>query len=419
MERIVVRGGVPLKGEVRVSGSKNSSLALIAATLLCEGESVIRGVPRVRDVFAMLELLRALGASADFDPADPSCVRICSDDLHTTRTPYELTQKLRGSIMVLGPLLARFGFACVSLPGGCAIGPRPIDLHLKGFEQLGAKVTILPDRIETMASPLIGRTIRFESKTVCGTQNVMMAATRAFGVTVIENAAREPEVKEVAAALTKMGADVRGAGSDKIVVRGVSALRPMNHDVEGDRIEAGTLLCAGLITGGDVVVTGIEPSLLDSMLPALRATGANIERGNGRIRATAIGRPEPVALTTGPYPGFPTDMQPQVMALASIGLGASRLTEAVFEDRLMHVPELVRMGADIRVNGRVARVLGVDELQGTDVVATDLRACAALILAGLAARGETSVSRTDHLDRGYEEIERKLEALGADVRREG
>jgi UDP-N-acetylglucosamine 1-carboxyvinyltransferase len=326
---------------------------------------------------------------------------------------------MRASFLVLGPLLARFGRARVSEPGGCAIGVRPVDQHMKGLRSLGAKLTLDHGYVEATCARLAGGRVSFDVNTVNGTQNVMMAACLAEGETVIENAAREPEVVELAEVLMKMGADVRGAGSDHILIQGVDALRGVRHEVAGDRIEAGTLLAAVLTTGGDVRITGVDPANLDSTLDKLREGGGVIESDATSIRLRATERPQPLSVTTAPFPGFPTDMQAQLMAVLCVSEGASVVTERVFENRFMHVPELQRMGADITLSGRSAHVRGVARLSGAQVMATDLRASAGLVVAALAAEGDTVINRVYHIDRGYERIEEKLRHLGAEIRREG
>jgi UDP-N-acetylglucosamine 1-carboxyvinyltransferase len=419
VDRFVVTGGVRLAGEVAVSGSKNSSLALMAAALLADGETVLRGVPDLRDVDAMLELLRALGAGARRDPDDPRSVRIDARTVSNLVAPYDIVRKMRASFLVLGPLLARFGSARVSEPGGCAIGVRPIDQHLKGLEALGAKIRLDHGYVEAAGAPLVGSRIAFDVSTVNGTQNVMMAAALARGETVLENAAREPEVTELAEVLGRMGADIRGAGGDRIVVRGVSSLRGVQHRVSGDRIEAGTLAAAALVTRGDVRITGIDPGILESTLVKLRETGAEIAVEPDAIRVAGERAPRPIHVVTAPFPGYPTDMQAQIMALLCVAEGSSVVTERVFENRFMHVPELQRLGADITLSGRSAHIRGVPALMGAPVMATDLRASAGLLVAALAAEGDTVVNRVYHIDRGYERIEEKLRSLGAVVRREG
>ena len=419
MDQIVVRGEAQLEGEVRVSGSKNSTLALMAAALLGRGETRLRNVPRVRDVDHMIDILRALGANAEWDHEEDSMLRIDPETIATPEAPYDLVRKMRASFMVLGPLVARFGCGRVSEPGGCAIGVRPIDQHLKGLEALGAKIRLDHGTIEAFGARLCGTQIRFDTVTVNGTQNVMMAATLADGETILDNAAREPEVVELADVLNRMGARIYGAGSDRLVVRGVSDLRGVTHDVSGDRIEAGTLLTAAMITRGNVKVRGIDPIFMDSMLEKLRETGAQIELKGDGVAVHAHEHAGPIRVVTAPYPGFPTDMQAQLMAVLCIGESSSVVTETVFENRFMHVPELVRMGADIALDGRSAHIRGQPALAAAPVMATDLRASACLIVAALAAKGETVVSRVYHIDRGYERLEQKLQSLGADIRREG
>jgi UDP-N-acetylglucosamine 1-carboxyvinyltransferase len=417
MDRIVVRGNGPLRGAVEVSGSKNAALALMASALLAPAESQLTNVPRLRDVNAMLELLTALGARAEW--TGPHEVVIDASSVGELEAPYELVRKMRASFLVLGPLLARFGSARVSEPGGCAIGVRPVDQHLKGFEALGSKLRLDHGYVEATATRLRGASIAIDLNTVNGTQNVMMAACLAEGETVLENAAREPEVVELAEMLLRMGADLSGAGSDRIVIRGVESLRGVRHRVSGDRIEAGTLLAAGLATRGEVSVEGVDPAFLESTLEKLRACGATIETSPTGVRLASEGPIKAVRVVTAPFPGFPTDMQAQLMAVLTLAQGSSVVTERVFENRFMHVPELQRMGADIALSGRSAHVTGVRQLMGAPVMATDLRASAGLIVAGLAAEGDTVVSRVYHIDRGYERIEEKLRGLGADIRREG
>ncbi len=418
MDRIVVHGGARLCGEVAVSGSKNSTLALMAAALLADGETLLRRVPRLRNVDAMLELLRALGAGADWDAVDPHAVRIDARRVTNLVAPYDIVRKMRASFMVLGPLLARFGSARVSEPGGCAIGVRPIDQHLKGLEALGAKIRLDHGYVEAAGAPLVGARIAFDVSTVNGTQNVMMAATLARGETLIENAAREPEVTELADVLNRMGAEIRGAGGDRIVVRGVSSLRGIQHTVSADRIEAGTLVAAALITRGNVRITGVDPGSLESTLEKLRETGAEITVEGDALVVVCDRPPRGIHVVTAPFPGYPTDMQAQIMALLCVAEGSSVVTERVFENRFMHVPELQRLGADITLSGRSAHIRGVPRLMGAPVMATDLRASAGLLVAALAAEGDTVVNRVYHIDRGYERIEEKLRSLGALVRRE-
>jgi len=417
VDRIVVQGGARLEGTIAVSGSKNSTLALMACALLAEGESVLHNVPRVRDVDTMLQILGSLGARARWDEKDAHTLRIAGR-VTKPEAPYDLVRKMRASFLVLGPLVARFGAGRVSEPGGCAIGVRPVDQHLKGLEALGARVRLDHGYVEATSDGLQGARVVFDLNTVNGTQNVLMAATLAQGESVLENAAREPEVSELARALVAMGAQIHGAGTDRIVVRGVPRLRGISHWVAGDRIEAGTLLAAGAITRGDVTVEGIDPESLETTLEKLRETGAFVEVESGRVRVRAEAAPRAIRVVTAPYPGLATDMQAQLMALLTLAEGSSVVTETVFENRFMHVPELQRMGADIALDGRSAHVRGVASLSGAPVMATDLRASAGLIVAALAAEGDTTVSRVYHIDRGYERIEEKLRSLGAEIRRE-
>ena len=419
MDRIVVRGRGMLRGEVAASGSKNSTLALMAGALLARGETVLTNVPRLRDVGAMLEILRALGARAEWDVDDEHTVRIDASTIRNPEAPYDLVRKMRASFLVLGPLLARYGTARVSEPGGCAIGVRPVDQHLKGLRALGAKLTLDHGYVEATAARLIGGRVTFDLNTVNGTQNVMMAACLAEGETVIENAAREPEVVELAHVLQKMGAEIHGAGSDRIVVQGVATLRGVRHQVAGDRIEAGTLLAAAVTTGGEIRVVGVDPADMQATLDKLAECGAEIATDSSSVHLRMTHPPRPLQVTTAPFPGFPTDMQAQLLAALCVAQGASVVTERVFENRFMHVPELQRMGADITLSGRAAHVRGKASLSGAQVMATDLRASAGLVVAALAAEGETIINRVYHIDRGYERIEEKLRRLGADIRREG
>ncbi len=419
MDRIVVRGGAPLRGSVAASGSKNATLALMAAALLSEESSVLRNVPRVRDVDTMLDILGALGVDAAWDPWDEHTVRIEPGKITNPEAPYELVRKMRASFLVLGPLVARCGSARVSEPGGCAIGVRPVEQHMRGLESLGAKVRLDHGYVEARAPRLEGAHHRFDFVTVNGTQNVMMAACLAHGRSVIENAAREPEVVELAEALLSMGAHVEGAGSDRIEIEGVDSLGAMERSAWGDRIEAGTLLAAATITGGEVRVTGIHSAHMGATLEKLEACGAELEVDAHEVTLRGPDRPRALRVATAPYPGFATDMQAQLMAVLALAEGPSVVTETVFENRFMHVPELRRMGADIELDGRSARIRGVARLSGAPVMATDLRASASLIVAALAAEEESVVSRVYHIDRGYERIEEKLRQLGAEIRREG
>jgi UDP-N-acetylglucosamine 1-carboxyvinyltransferase len=386
----------------------------MASLLLTTGETRLHNVPRVRDVMTFGQILQALGAQVHAD--GPELV-IDTSGIDRFEAPYALVKTMRASFLVLGPLLARYGQARVSLPGGCAIGPRPVNLHLKGLQALGAHLQLTQGYVHARADQLHGATIAFPSPTVTGTEHIMMAAVLAEGTSVIENAACEPEVVNLAEALTRMGAHVTGAGSSRIVIEGVPRLAPAEHDIIPDRIEAGTFLVAGAITGGDVTIDHCQPEHLTALLDHLRATGASVERGDDWAQVIGIARARPIDLVTAPYPGFPTDMQAQMMALLSRAEGRSVIAETVFENRYMHAAELCRMGADIQLEGAEAIVAGVPQLHGAPVMATDLRASASLILAGLAAKGLTTVSRVYHLDRGYEQIEVKLAALGAKIRR--
>ncbi|MBI4400789.1 MAG: UDP-N-acetylglucosamine 1-carboxyvinyltransferase [Nitrospirae bacterium] len=414
MDRIVITGGNPLRGTVRVSGAKNAALPILASTILGGGECVITNLPRVVDVVTMVKLLGLLGVAVK---AEGSRAAISAETVRSTEAPYELVKTMRASVLVLGPLVSRWGEAAVSLPGGCAIGTRPVNLHLAGLAKLGAEVTIEHGYIRAKAKRLRGARIYLDTPTVTGTENLMMAACLAEGTTVIENAAREPEVVDLAAFLIKRGARITGAGSDLITVEGVPALRGADHEVIPDRIEAGTFLAAGAITGGDVCVEGCLPNHMEAVSMKLREAGFDVTEGKESIRLKASRRPKGVDMKTFAYPGFPTDMQAQMMALMCVAEGTSVITETVFESRFIHVPELRRMGADIKVEGSHAVVNGTEKITGAPVMASDLRASAGLIVAGLAAEGETEVSRVYHLDRGYERIEEKLGGLGAVIRR--
>jgi UDP-N-acetylglucosamine 1-carboxyvinyltransferase len=386
----------------------------MASLLLTKGETCLRNVPRVHDVVTFGQVLQSLGAKIRMD--GPELV-IDTTHIDCFEAPYDLVKMMRASFLVLGPLLARYGQARVSLPGGCAIGARPVNLHLRGLEALGAQLELTQGYVNAHADQLQAATIAFPTPTVTGTENIMMAAVLAKGTTVIDNAACEPEVVDLADALTRMGARVVGAGSPRIVITGVPGLAPAVHDIIPDRIEGGTFLVAGAITGGDVTVDGCQPEHLAALLEHLRATGAGVKVGGDWVRATGVVRAEPIDIVTAPYPSFPTDMQAQMMALLTRARGRSVISETVFENRYLHAAELRRMGAEIRLEGADAIVTGVPQLHGAPVMATDLRAGASLILAGLAAKGITTVSRVYHLDRGYEQIEVKLAALGAKIRR--
>lgn len=414
MDRIVITGGVRLQGKVRVSGAKNAALPILASTILSGGECLLANVPRVVDVRTLARLLQMLGVSIRFEG---NRMAINAEVLHSTEAPYDLVRTMRASVLVLGPLLARCGEAIVSLPGGCAIGMRPVNLHLNGLAKLGAEVAIEHGYIKAKAGRLRGASIYLDLPTVTGTENLMMAASLAEGTTVIENAAKEPEIVDLAAFLIKRGAKIAGAGSDRITIEGVRELQGADHEVIPDRIEAGTYLVAGAITGGDVYVDGCIPEHLEAVVMKLREAGVEVIEGKESVRVKVNGKLRGVNITTFAYPGFPTDMQAQMMALMSLATGTSVITETVFESRYIHVPELRRMGADITVEGSHAVVKGVERLTGAPVMASDLRASAGLVLAGLAADGRTEVSRVYHLDRGYERIEAKLRELGADISR--
>ena len=414
MDYIEIEGGVQLHGHVRVSGAKNAALPIMASLLLTTGETRLRNLPRVRDVITFGQVLQALGANLRTD--GPELV-VDTTAIDRFEAPYDLVKTMRASFLVMGPLLARYGQARVSLPGGCAIGARPVNLHLNGLQALGARLELTQGYVRARADQLHGATIAFPTPTVTGTENIMMAAVLAKGTTVIENAACEPEVVNLAEALTQMGARVAGAGSSRLVIEGVPRLEPVVHDIIPDRIEGGTFLVAGAMTDGDVTIDNCRPAHLTALLEQLRAIGASVEVGEEWVRVSGSARAYPINLVTAPYPGFPTDMQAQMMALLTCANGRSVISETVFENRYMHAAELARMGAEIHFDGADAIVIGVPELHGAPVMATDLRASASLILAGLAAKGMTTVSRVYHLDRGYEQIEVKLAALGAKIRR--
>jgi len=417
MQKIVVQGGLPLRGEVRISGAKNAVLPILCAGLLADAELVVRNVPNLHDVKTTLRLLAELGCGITLDDSftiriDPTRVR---NRDHVA--PYELVKTMRASVLVLGPLLAKFGAAEVSLPGGCAIGSRPVDQHIKGMQALGADVVVEHGFIKARAKRLKGARVVFDMVSVGATENVLMAATLAEGRTVLENAAKEPEIVDLAECLVAMGARIEGAGSDRIVVEGVERLGGGEHAVVADRIEAGTFLVAAAMTGGAITATHARPDTMDVVLDKLREAGAALECGEDRIQLEMRGRPRAVNITTAPHPAFPTDMQAQFMAMDCIADGVGVINETIFENRFMHVQELLRLGADIRVEGHTAIVRGVESLSGAPVMATDLRASASLVLAGLVASGETTIDRIYHLDRGYENIEAKLSGLGARIRR--
>ena len=413
--RLEIEGGVPLRGAVSASSAKNAALPALAAALLTAEPVVLENLPVLADVTTISQLLEQLGAEFAVERDGATRVRVARVKSH--EAPYELVSTMRASVLVLGPLLARTGVARVALPGGCAIGLRPIDLHLKGLQRLGADIGIENGYVEARSSRLKGCRITLDLVTVTGTENLMMAAALAEGTTVIENAAREPEVVDLARLLQAMGAAIEGAGTERVEIVGVSELGGCRHRIIPDRIETGTLLVAGAITGGDVTVTNAVPRHLSALLAKLEEAGAVLDVGEDRIRCRGPERPRPADVITSPFPGFPTDMQAQLMTLLGLADGLSRITETIFENRFMHAAELNRMGARIEIDGATALVRGVPHYQGAPVMATDLRASASLVLAGLAARGRTEVSRVYHLDRGYERLEAKLQALGGRVRR--
>jgi UDP-N-acetylglucosamine 1-carboxyvinyltransferase len=415
VDRLLIQGGVPLAGEVRVSGAKNAALPLMCAALLTDQPLRLSNVPHLRDVTTMLSLLTRMGVEVSVD--DKLGVELLAADIANPEAPYELVRTMRASILVLGPLLARYGRARVSLPGGCAIGQRPVDQHLKGLQAMGAKIQVEQGYILAEARRLKGAHVVADLVTVTGTENLMMAACLADGTSVIENAAREPEVVDLAACLNAMGARIKGAGSDVLEIEGVDALGGATHRIMADRIETGTYLVAAAATGGSVTLRGADADTLDAVIGKLREAGATIKVKEDTISLEMRGRPASVNVRTAPFPAFPTDMQAQLMALDAIAEGTGVITESIFENRFMHALELVRLGADIETNGNTAVVRGVRRLQGATVMATDLRASASLVVAGLAAEGETLVDRIYHLDRGYEAIEEKLSRLGARIRR--
>jgi UDP-N-acetylglucosamine 1-carboxyvinyltransferase len=413
--RLVIEGGTPLRGAVQVSAAKNAALPALCAALLTSEPVVLENVPALADVATTRALLGRLGGEVLDEDGGGTRVRVAA--LASHEAPYELVSTMRASVLVLGPLLARAGLARVALPGGCAIGVRPIDQHLKGFQKLGADIVIQGGYVEARASRLKGTRITTDLVTVTGTENLMMAAALAEGTTVIENAAREPEVADLARLLSAMGARIDGAGTERIEIQGVPELGGARHRIIPDRIEAGTLLVAGAITGGDVTLTGAAPRHLSATLAKLEECGAAISVDGDRVRCQGPPRPQPADVITSPFPGFATDMQAQFMALLGVADGLSKITEMIFENRFMHAAELCRMGARIETDGATAVVRGVPRYQGAQVMATDLRASASLVLAGLVAHGTTEVSRVYHLDRGYERLEVKLQSLGAQIRR--
>ena len=412
MDKLVINGGNKLSGEVTVSGSKNAALPIFISTILAPGCHEISNVPFLRDINTTIKVLEHLGARVE---GKGNIVKIDTADLNSFEATYDLVRTMRASVLVLGPLLARFGRARVSLPGGCAIGARPINLHLKGLAALGAEITLEHGYVEAKAKRLKGAKINFDISTVGGTEQLLMAAATAQGETILENAAREPEIVDLADILIKMGANIEGAGTDTIRIVGVEALTPANHSVMPDRIEAGTFMVAAAITGGDIRIRNMRLDHLDALAFKLQDAGVEITNKDNVVRVKGPRKIRSVNIKTRPYPGFPTDMQAQFMALMCIAEGASVISENIFENRFMHVSELLRFGADIIAEGNSATVKGVKKLSGAPVMATDLRASASLILAALAADSRSEISRIYHLDRGYEAIEKKLAALGADI----
>ncbi len=416
MNKLIIKGGVPLSGEVRVSGSKNAVLPILAGALLADSPVVVRNVPHLHDVTTTMELLGRMGVTLTM--GEKMSIEVDPTTLENTFAPYELVKTMRASILVLGPLLSRYGEAEVSLPGGCAIGARPVDMHLSGLEAMGARIKVEQGYIKARCERLTGSRIVMDQVTVTGTENLMMAASLAEGTTVIENAAREPEVVDLADFINAMGGRVENAGTDLITIHGVERLQGCDYTVLPDRIETGTYLVAAAITGGKVLVKRTNPRLLDAVLAKLTEAGAVIDTGDDWIDLDMEGhKPHAVNIKTAPYPGFPTDMQAQFCALNAIADGTGSVTETVFENRFMHIQEFMRLGANVHLEGNTAIIRGVDGLNGAPVMATDLRASASLILAGLVARGETIVDRIYHIDRGYDHIEEKLAGLGAQIKR--
>ena len=414
MDKLKILGGLPLVGEIQAAGAKNAALPILCASLLTADPLELSNVPQLQDIATTIRLLKLLGVKTE---RDEERLTLQADSLVSTEAPYELVKTMRASILVLGPLLARFGEARVSLPGGCAIGQRPVDQHIKGLQAMGAQIEIEQGFVVARAARLKGARIVTDMVTVTGTENLMMAACLAEGETILENAAREPEVVDLAKVLVAMGAQIEGAGTDRLVIRGVERLHGASHRIMADRIETGTFLCAAAACGGDVTVRATDPWSMDVTIDRLRETGATLTSGPDWVRLQANGRPRAVSVRTAPYPGFATDMQAQFMAMDAVADGTATVVETIFENRFMHVQELRRLGANIRIEGNTAIVQGVPALSGATVMATDLRASASLVIAGLAARGETTVERIYHLDRGYARMEARLQALGARIER--
>lgn len=415
MQKIVIEGGRPLRGEVEISGAKNAALPSLFATILADRPCLLRNIPELKDVDTTIRLLELMGAKVQ--NGFPRSVKVSPRSISNPEAPYELVKTMRASVLAMGPLLAKFHRARISLPGGCAIGARPINLHLKAFERMGAKIEIEGGYVHARSRRLQGERIHFDKVTVTGTENVMMAAALAKGQTVIENAAREPEVGDLAALLTQMGARIDGAGTETITIEGVDSLAGCEHAIIPDRIETGTFMMAAVTTGGDVLIKKSDPVMVEALRTKLEEAGARVSLGEEGIRVTGPKTLKATDVTTAEYPGFATDFQAQFMALMTLAHGTSTICETIFENRFMHALELIRMGADIQVEGKTAVVTGVKKLSGAPVMASDLRASAALILAGLAAEGITEVHRIYHIDRGYEGIEKKLRKLGARIKR--
>ena len=414
MEKLLIKGGASLKGEISCSGAKNAALPMIAATILSDEDVILKNLPYLQDITTMFELLGSMGA--DILLNENMDFTIATYNLREKEARYELVKTMRASILVLGPLVAKYGEARIALPGGCAIGSRPVNYHLDALEQLGATITLKNGYIEASAKKLIGSKIKFDGITVTGTENIMMAACLAEGTTTLTNVAKEPEIIDLAEFLNKMGAKISGAGSDQITIEGVERLYGTEHSIPADRIEAGTYLVAAAVTNGEIKINGINPNRLIKVLDKLIETGAKVETSEDSISLIMNkDKPKPVDITTAPFPEFPTDMQAQFSVINALANGVSNIYETVFENRFMHVQELNRMGCNIQINGNQAIIEGVDSLYGAEVMATDLRASASLILAGLCAKGETKVDRIYHIDRGYERIEEKLNYLGANI----
>lgn len=412
MDKLIVNHSMSLKGDIRVSGAKNAALPIVCASLLTADQLVLKNVPQLKDIYTLEKLLGGMGVKIDFTD---DVMKFDASNVTSLVAPYELVKTMRASVLVLGPLVARFGYAEVSLPGGCAIGARPVDQHIKGLEAMGAEIIIEHGYIKAKASRLKGARIVMDMVTVTGTENLLMAAVLADGVTILENSAREPEVTDLAHCLVRMGAKIDGIGTDTLVIDGVEKLHGCEHTIVADRIEAGTFAVAAAITQGDLTLTHARPDTMGAIIEKLNKAGALVTQGNDFLRVVMTKRPQAVDIKTLPYPAFPTDMQAQFMTLNCVADGASHMTETIFENRYMHVPELCRMGAKIEVDGNIAMIRGVTQLYGAEVMATDLRASASLVLAGMYAEGQTLVDRIYHLDRGYEHIEHKLNNVGANI----